>query len=138
MKDYTFSDITVDLTETLIVDINQKQVDEFMLLSGDTSTIHIDDEYAQSRGYQQRLVHGVLVVSFISQLIGLQLPGKHGVLRTISCNFHRPCYVPDKLTITGRIKKTVNSIRLVQMNVEVQNSSGEIIVTATAESVMKM
>jgi 3-hydroxybutyryl-CoA dehydratase len=137
MKDYTFSDMKVGMIETLVIDLDQKHVDTFMSLSGDMSTVHIDNEYARSRGFRQRLVHGILIASFISQLIGLQLPGKHGVLRTMKCDFQKPCYVPNRLTITGHIEKLVPSLKLVRMRIEVHDATGERIVTANAESVMK-
>ena len=138
MKEYAFADIHAGLSEILTIDVSKGQVDAFMALSGDSSPVHTDDEYARSRGYEQRLVHGVLIASYISQLIGMQLPGKHGVLRTLACNFHRPCYVPARLTLTGTIKKTVPSVRLVQMDIEVRDGAGTVLVTAKAESVMKL
>jgi acyl dehydratase len=138
MNQYVFSDLSSGMTESLIVEIGQDAVDSFIALSGDASTVHLDDAYAQSRGFRQRLVHGALLASYMSQLIGMKLPGKHGVLRSLSCAFRKPCYVPDRLTFTGVVKKLVPSLRLVALSIEVRDSSDDLLVTADAESVLKM
>lgn len=138
MNEYEFSDLSVGFSESLAVYIGQDEVDAFIVLSGDASAVHLDDDYARSRGFRQRLVHGALLSSYMSQLIGMKLPGKHGVLRTLSCAFRQPCYVPARLTFTGVVKRMVPSLRLVALSIEVRDAAGELLVTADAESVLKM
>ena len=138
MNEYVFSDLAIGHAESLTVDIDQGAVDAFMALSGDRSTVHVDDDYARSRGFEQRLVHGVLVGSYISQLIGMALPGKHGVLRSLACDFRKPCYAPNQLVLTGRVDRLVPAFRLVGLAIEVRDRSGAVIVTAKAETVMKL
>ena len=137
MNEHDFRDLHIGMMESIFVDLEQVQVDEFMALSGDVSTVHVDDEYARSRKFDQRLVHGVLVASYISQLIGMRMPGKHGVLRSLNCEFRKPCYVPTRLTFTSKVERLVPSIRLVAISVEGKNEIGDVLVLAKAESVMK-
>lgn len=138
MNEYVFNDLSIGLTGSLVVYLEQTHVDAFIALSGDASTVHMDDEYAKARGFQQRLVHGVLISAYMSQLIGMQLPGKHGILRTMACEFRKPCYVPERLTLTGQIKRLVPSLRIADLTIEVRGRSGDLFVSAKAETVLKM
>lgn len=137
MNEYVLADLAVGHSERIEVEIDQCHVDTFMDLSGDRSTVHVDDDYARERGFEQRLVHGVLVASYISQLIGMALPGKHGVLRSLSCDFREPCYAPNRLILTGRVDRLVPSIRVAKLSIDVHDRSGLLIVAARAETVMK-
>jgi 3-hydroxybutyryl-CoA dehydratase len=137
MNEYDFRDLQIGMMESIFVDLRQVQVDDFMALSGDVSTVHVDDEYARSRKFDQRLVHGVLVASYISQLIGMLMPGKHGVLRSLNCEFRNPCYAPMRLTFTSKVERLVPSIHLVAISIVVKNDIGDVLVFAKAESVMK-
>lgn len=138
MNQSVFADLVIGHLESLVVDISQKDVDAFIALCGDASTVHVDDEYARSRGFKQRLVHGLLVASFISNLIGMKLPGMHGVLRTISCEYRKPCYAPTRLTLTGRVDSLVPSLRIAGLVVEVRDQSNDVIVVARAQVVLKL
>lgn len=138
MNEYVFADLAVGQKETLVVDLAQRDVDSFILLSGDASTIHVDDEYAQSRGLRQKLVHGLLVASYISKLIGMKLPGKHGILRMISCEYRKPCYAPNHLTLVGVVDSLITSLRIAGLVIEVRDRSNDLLVLARAQVVLKL
>lgn len=137
MNEFVFVDLKEGHSESLTVELTQAQVEDFIALSGDASTVHVDDDYARSRGFQKRLVHGALVVAYMSHLIGMKLPGKHGVLRALTSEFRKPCYAPGRLILVGRVTRLVPTLRLAKLAIEVTDSSGELIVSATAEIVLK-
>src|SRR5687768_2298514 len=137
MNEYAFADLTIGQAETLTIALEQRHVDDFIALSGDASIVHLSDEYARSRGFEQRLVHGVLVASFVSQFLGMRLPGKHGVLRSLQSDFRQPCYAPSTLTIRGTVARLVPSLRLVGLAIEVADAAGNVRMVAKAESVLK-
>lgn len=138
MNEFVFSDLVEGHKETLSIDLRETEVGRFIALSGDGSTVHVDDEYAKSRGFEKHIVHGALLIAYMSQLIGMKLPGKHGVLRSIAAEFRKPCYAPTKLLLEGRVVRLVSSIRLAKLGIDVFDASGEKVVTASAESVLKM
>jgi 3-hydroxybutyryl-CoA dehydratase len=137
MNIYTFDQLPIGKAEEMEISVTESEVDEFARFSGDNSSIHIDDAYAQSRGFKARLSHGLLVGSYISALLGMKLPGKHGLLQSISCDFRSPCYVPNTLTIKGVVKSRFESIRIVTIDISVLDQSGTLIVQAVAKSVLK-
>jgi acyl dehydratase len=56
-----------------------EDVAAFAAISGDFSPLHMDDEYARGTEFGGRVVHGLLVGSLFSQLVGMHLPGKQAL-----------------------------------------------------------
>jgi 3-hydroxybutyryl-CoA dehydratase len=137
MNRYVFAELGIGMAESMNIVIEQKDVDAFMALSGDVSTVHVDDDYAKSRGFRQRLVHGVLIEAYISSLIGMKLPGMHGVLRSLDCQFRQPVYAPAALVLMGRVERLVQPLRLAQIAIKVSEADRGTLVTAVAETVLK-
>ena len=98
----------------------------------------MQDEYALSRGFKARIGHGLMVGAFISAFIGMKLPGKHGLLQSISCEFRRPCYAPNVLTIAGTVVRRSEAMKLVALDIVVTDQSGAEIVRAQTNSVLKL
>ncbi len=120
-----------------MIELTEVDLDAFCRLSGDYSTIHCDDEYAQGRGFRQRIAHGLLVGARLSEFIGMTLPGKHGLLQSMNCQFRGPCYVPNILTIVGTVTGRSEALCIVMIHLSVTDSVGTEIVTADAKSVLK-
>lgn len=137
MNEYTFDQLPLGTQETMTVSIAEDDIDNFASFSGDHSTIHMDNEYASSRGFKVRLAHGLLVCSYISALLGMKLPGKHGLLQRINCQFRAPCYAPNVLTITGIITRRSEAIKVVGIQISVTDQDGIELVRAEANSVLK-
>jgi 3-hydroxybutyryl-CoA dehydratase len=137
MNEYSFAELPVGKQEILTVSITDKEIDYFAQFSGDSSTIHMDDDYATSRGFKTRISHGLLVASYVSSLIGMKLPGKHGLLQSINCQFRAPCYAPNVLTLVGTIAKRSEAIKVVGMRISVTDKDGIEILRADANSVLK-
>jgi acyl dehydratase len=137
MNEYSFDQLPIGKQESLTVCITEADIDQFASLSGDFSTVHMDNAYAASRGFKGRLVHGLLVGSYISALLGMKIPGKHGLLQSINCQFRAPCYTPNRLTITGIVRKRSEAIKVVGIQISVTDQDGVEIVRADVNSVLK-
>lgn len=137
MNEYAFDQLPLGKQETMTVSIEEGAIDNFAAFSGDHSTIHMDNEYALSRGFKVRLAHGLLVSSYISALLGMKLPGKHGLLQSINCQFRAPCYAPNVLKITGIITRRSEAIKVVGIQISVTDQEGIELVRAEANSVLK-
>lgn len=137
MNEYSFDQLPIGKQEILSVSITNSDIDRFAAFSGDCSAIHMDDDYAASRGFKARISHGLLVGAYISALIGMKLPGKHGLLQSINCHFRAPCYAPNMLTITGTVTRRSEAIKVVSIGISVTDQEGTEILRADANSVLK-
>lgn len=116
MKEYCFDSCEIGTKESFTVEVTESMMASFQDISGDENPMHLNGEYAKAHGYNDRLVYGLLTSSFYSKLVGMYLPGKYCILKSIEVFFERPVYIGDVLTITGRVKE--KDERFMQMNVK--------------------
>jgi acyl dehydratase len=69
----------------------------FAHLSGDDNPIHRDRAAAIQAGFEREVVHGVLVTSLISQLLGTRLPGPGTILLGQQLTYRRPVLVDQEV-----------------------------------------
>jgi acyl dehydratase len=79
----------------------------FAKLSGDYHPLHIDDSYAETTRFGRRVVHGMLVASLLSQIVGMKLPDT--ILVSQSLKFQKPVYIGDCLTVTGIVSRSYST-----------------------------
>jgi acyl dehydratase len=112
---------------TLKKKITEQMVDEYAGLSGDFNPVHMDEEFCIRHGLNGRIVHGMLVLSFLSQLIGMHLPGEGTVWLSQAIDFMLPARIGDVLSIKGTVVKEEKNISLniniLEMKVTVKNQS---------------
>lgn len=128
MNTYSFDDLKVGLTESFKVTVTQEMLDKFLSITGDINPMHIDDEYAKSKGYNERIVYGMLTASFISTLGGVYLPGEKCLIHSVETNFVKPVYVNDELTVTGTVEKADPKYGQVDIKVQIFRQNGEKVV----------
>lgn len=78
-------------------------VHSFCALTGDYSPLHVDDEFAKASRFGRRLVHGMLTSAYITEIIGMKLPGRNGIYMNQSLAFRKPVYIGDEVTIRAEI-----------------------------------
>ena len=104
MNEYKFEDIKIGMEEKFQVSITEDMVNSFCKITGDVNPLHNDLEYAKSKGYQEKVVYGMLTSSFLSTLAGVYLPGKYSLIHSVEILFKKPVFISDSpLTIRGKI-----------------------------------
>lgn len=103
MNKYTISDLAVGLKESFEVTIDESIMDKFLDISNDTNPLHIDSQYAVSKGFRAKVVYGLLTSSYYSTLVGVHIPGKYCILQGIDIQFSRPVYIGDTLRVSGEV-----------------------------------
>ena len=121
MNDYRFDNCDIGTKESFTVVISDKMMSSFCALSGDENPMHMDKDYAQQHGYDDRLAYGLLTSSFYSTLVGMYLPGRYCILKTIEVYFERPAYIGDTITVVGRV--TEKDDRFNQITVRAKNKN---------------
>lgn len=75
----------------------------FAKLSGDTSLIHSDAEFARQRGFADVIVYGGLMLAHLSHVVGMKLPGPTGTSTRWSIDYRRPLYVDEQARIAFEV-----------------------------------
>ena len=65
----------VGASDTMTIPVSQAMCDAFGSLSGDDAPLHTDEDFARRNGFEGRLVHGAMVFSLLSRMVGTRFPG---------------------------------------------------------------
>lgn len=119
MRNYSFIELTVGQQESFEVELSCNTLNQFRELSGDENPLHDDESYAKACGFVGRVVYGMQLASYFSQLVGMHLPGKKSLYVSQEVNFRRPAVVGDRILVKGIVVQKVPSIRLLVISTEI-------------------
>tara|TARA_B000000460_G_scaffold211201_1_gene159088 strand:- start:499 stop:924 length:426 start_codon:yes stop_codon:yes gene_type:complete len=123
LPEYTFDEIEMGLTKQFQIIITESMIDDFAKISGDYNPLHMDEKFAQSRDFKNRVCHGMLLGSLFSRLIGMYVPGKYGLYFSQTLNFVNPTIVDDTVTVTGKVISKSESAKIIELKTTIKNSS---------------
>ena len=126
-SELTFQEIKIGHTKEFKIVVTKSLVDDFAELSGDFNPIHVDQDYAKSRKFRNRIVHGMLLASFLSRMVGMYLPGKCALYVSQSLEFHNPCFIGDTLTIESVVIDKSISTKILKIESKIINQKNEIL-----------
>jgi 3-hydroxybutyryl-CoA dehydratase len=125
MNNYTFDEIEVGLEGRFSATLSEKMIMDFDDISGDTNPLHTDNNYAQSKGFKDCVVYGMLTSAFYSTLVGMHLPGKHAILQGINIQFTKPVFIGDQLNIVGNISFINEAFKVIEIKAKIINQDNE-------------
>lgn len=131
MKNYKWNDLQIGISESFQVVITEEMFQQFTNLTGDRNPLHIDKKYAQARGYQDKVVYGMLTASFYSTLAGMYLPGKYCVLQECNVSFHKPVFAGDMLSVMGKVVELHDVFHRVTIKADIKNQYNQRVSKAT-------
>tara|TARA_B100001971_G_C17955263_1_gene414599 strand:+ start:298 stop:708 length:411 start_codon:yes stop_codon:yes gene_type:complete len=130
-----FDDIQIGDSASLEKVIHEKDVKIFSELTGDKNPLHMDYSFAKKTKFGARIAHGALVSSFISTLIGMDLPGGGSIITSISLDFRNPVFIDDILLSSVKITKKIPLSKQVFLKVTIRNQHSEVVVSGTVKSI---
>lgn len=69
----------------------------FSKISTDTNPIHLDEDFAKSSIFKKNIVHGVLVGSLFSSIIGTKMPGMGSIYLSQTYAFRKPIFIDEEI-----------------------------------------
>ena len=130
IKAYRFEEMKEGLTEGFSVDISEEMIDSFARLSGDYNPLHLDHEFARSKGFETRVVHGLLTASFYSRLVGMFLPGRDALLHGIDVKFFSAIAPRARLRVSGQVSHVNPAYRQIELKARIEDGKQTKISTA--------
>ena len=137
VSERTFDEIEVGLTRQFQITITESMVDDFAKLTGDFSPIHIDEDYARTTTFQRRVVHGMLLASFLSRMDGMYLPGKHALYFSQSLDFRYPCFIGDIITVSSIVVDKSQSTKILKIESKITNQDNKIILSGVGRVIVR-
>jgi 3-oxoacyl-[acyl-carrier protein] reductase len=124
-----FDTIQVGDTRSLVRTISEEDVRKFVEMTGDDNPLHVDQSFAQSTPFKDIVVHGMLGASFISTVIGTQLPGPGALWVSQSFDFLLPVRLGDQLTVSCTVLSKRERERLLELESRIVNGHGRTVLT---------
>ena len=116
----------------LVRHLTQEMIDAYAEASGDHNPIHIDQEFARSTAMGGTIAHGMLVLSFISQMMTAAFGRPWLESGSLDVRFRAPARPGDTITAHARPLPSADADRR-RYTVECVNQKDEVLISGTAE-----
>ena len=135
-SELTFEQIEIGHTKEFQIKVTESLVNDFAKLSGDFNPIHINEDFAKSKKFKGKIVHGMLLASFLSRMVGMYLPGKHALYLSQSLEFHNPCFVNDEITVSSIVNDKSESTKIIKIDSKILNNKNEVLLNGTGRIIV--
>ncbi|GIN84719.1 dehydrogenase [Heyndrickxia sporothermodurans] len=123
---------TIGQKATCSKTITESDIVLYAGISGDFNPVHMDKEYAKNTRFNQRIAHGLLTSSLLSQLLGMHLPGKGSVYMEQTIRFTSPVFIGDTITATATVQEFLEEKRIIKLLTECHNQNDVLVLTGSA------
>jgi enoyl-CoA hydratase len=121
---------------TLSKTFTEEEVCCFAEISTDKNPLHLDKDFGKTSIFGQRIVHGMLVASLFSGLIGMELPGEGSIYLGQNLAFKAPVGIGELVTASVEIIKIREDKPIVTLRTLCVNSTGKTVIEG--EAVVKL
>lgn len=113
--------------------ISETDVYLFAGISGDFNPVHVNSVAAAESLFGKQIAHGMLVGSFLSNAIGMKLPGPGTIYMEQDMKFLKPVYIGDTVTARVEITEIINEAKnILKLSTQVMNQNEEIVLDGFA------
>ncbi|MEJ7863211.1 MAG: MaoC family dehydratase [Pyrinomonadaceae bacterium] len=117
-------------------EITDELIRRFAEVSGDYNPIHLDEEFAKTTRFGQRIAHGMLGGAFISGVLGYELNVRKIVYLNQTMEFVAPVFIGDTITTTAKIINIREDKPIVTIETVCVNQTGETVIKGEAVLMM--
>ena len=110
----------------------EDEVFQFANISADKNPLHLDKDFGEASVFGQRIVHGMLVASLFSGLIGMELPGEGSIYLGQSLTFKAPVAIDEQVTASVEIINIREDKPIVTLRTVCINSEGSVVIEGEA------
>ncbi len=107
--------------------VSEKEYRAFMDTFKDTNPLHTDDNFAITRGFKEKVMHGNILNGFLSYFIGECLPLKNIIIHSQEIQYQNPVYLNDVLKYEALINEIYESVNAVEFKFQFKNRNDKIV-----------
>jgi 3-hydroxybutyryl-CoA dehydratase len=128
----TFDELSVGDSHSKKHTIDDQDLLLFATVSGDHNPVHLNEEYAATTRFKQRIAHGMYTGALISAVLGMEFPGPGSIYMGQTLDFKRPVMIGDEITVTLTVKEKIDKGQKVLLTCELTNQKNKVVVTGEA------
>lgn len=111
---------------------SEEDVKKFAALSKDFNPVHLDADFAAQTPFGKQIVHGALVSSLFSGLLGQELPGEGTIYLGQNTKFRKPVFIDQTITASVEISSIRADKPIITLKTEVRDEAGKLLVSGEA------
>ena len=107
--------------------VTQDRVNAYAHASGDHNPIHLDEEFASTTRFGQRIAHGMLSLAFVWEMVSINYPSTWHQGATVKTRFTSPVVPGEMVAVGGSIKRirSIDGREIAECDVSVTRPDGE-------------
>lgn len=122
-----YNEINIGDTAFIEKKIDENHVNTFAAIIGDLDSFHINEEIAKDMIFETRICHGMLIASFISPVLGRQLPGPGTIYVSQNVRFKAPVRIGDRIHVGVEVIEKMDRERI-KLKTIVKNQNNMLVV----------
>ena len=132
MSGKTIEELELGMTASLTKTYGEWDIYTFAALTGDLNPAHVDQNFAETTIFKEKIAHGMLTASLISAVLGIKLPGSGSIYISQELKFMRPVRIGDTITTRVEVTELVKEKNLARLKTTCTNQKGEMVLDGTA------
>ena len=124
--------IAVGDTATRTIVVSDEMIRSFATLTGDLNPVHLDDDYALQTRFGGRIAHGLIPLSAVAAILGMDLPGPGTVYLGQTVRFVAPVRPGDTVTAAVEVVSVRADKPIMRLRTTCTNDRGEAILDGEA------
>lgn len=132
MKGRTIKEINIGDKSSYSRTVSEADVILFGGVSGDLNPAHFNEEYSKETMFKGRIAHGMLSASYISTVLGMNLPGPGTIYLSQDLKFTSPVKFGDTITATVEVTEKIEEKNRIVLETICVNQRGEVVVKGKA------
>ena len=107
--------------------VSQNIHEGFMELFRDNNLLHSNEDFAKSKGFHSRVMHGNILNGFLSFLIGECLPIKEVIIHSQNIQYKQPVYLNDELLLEATVIDIHESVNTIEFSFRFTNLEHKVV-----------
>jgi len=132
LKGRTINEINVGDKASYSRTVTEADVLLFGGVSGDLNPAHFNEEYSKNTIFKGRITHGMLSSSYISAVLGMQLPGPGTIYLSQELKFMAPVMFGDTITAMVEVIEKLEDKNRIVLDTTCINQHGSTVIKGKA------
>lgn len=107
--------------------VTEELYENFIKTSADNNILHTNSAYAKQMGFPDKFMHGNILCSKLSYIIGKCLPTEDVMIVNQSINFRAPFFLHDTITLDLIAKETIDFLPGIEFTFVFKRAAAEVI-----------
>jgi len=130
---YTYEEIELGQTACFSKQVEEIDIQMFSAVSGDVNPVHLDEEFAATTMFGERIAHGMLTAGVISAALAMELPGPGCIYLGQTIRFSRPVKIGDRITVQLEVTAKRDDKKFISLSTDVVNQDGQVVASGEAQ-----